>query len=310
MKRFVSMTLVVFTLTLAVFVILMARSPAAAEGARRGLAVCAFSLVPSLLPFFTLSNLLSALGLSDLLSRHGGSLARRLFHISGAGAQAFFLGITGGYPLGAAAAVRLYRDGRITGEEAERLLPFCNNSGPAFILGAAGGILKSPRAGALLYITHILSAALVGILLRGRQPPREAGPSDREPPQPFSRAFPDAAGRAVGSTLAVCGYVVLFSALLGALPLPARMPPLARALVTGFIELGSGTAALAGLEPSPVTLACAAFMLGWGGLSVHCQTLSAVEGTDIKVARHTLGRALCGAIAAVSTYIAAVTFPL
>lgn len=297
-------------LTLLAFFLLMLRSPLAAQGAREGLSVCAVSLVPSLLPFFTLSNLLSALGLSDILSRGAGGLTRRLFRVSGAGAQAFFLGLTGGYPLGAAAVASLRRENRITREEGEGLLAFCNNSGPAFILGAAGGVLGSPAAGVILYVSHVLAAVGVGILFRPKDLPDET-PAEQTPaqPVPFSAALPRAAAQAVSSTLAVCGYVVLFSAMLGMLTPLDALPPLLRALCTGFVELGSGTAALRGLPPAPETLAAASFLLGWGGLSVHCQTLAALEGTDIRPARHTLGRAVCGVLAAIFSYCIRLCIP-
>lgn len=288
-------------LTLAAFIALMVYAPSAAEGAKRGLTVCFTSLVPSLFPFFTLSNLLSALGFSDILSRRAGGLMRRLFRISGAGAQAFFLGLTGGYPLGAAAVAELRRAGAVSRDEAERLLAFCNNSGPAFILGAVGGILESPAAGAILFVSHALAAMLAGLIMRPKTAP-EGMPKPPAAPVPFARAFPKAAARATSSTLAVCGYVVLFSAMLGMLTPLSRLPPLTRALCAGFFELGSGAAALSGMTASPATLAAASFILGWGGLSVHCQTLAAVEGTDIKLARHTIGRALCGALAAGISY--------
>ena len=64
-----------------------------------------------------------------------------------------------------------------------------------------------------------------------------------------------------------------------------------------------GIVAMAGLSPTPGNLALASFLLGWGGLSVHAQTLGAVQGTDISCARHLAGRALCGILAAVFTYI-------
>ena len=41
--------------------------------------------------------------------------------------------------------------------EAELLLGFCDNCGPAFLLGYVGsGILGSSRAGAYLYLVHVL----------------------------------------------------------------------------------------------------------------------------------------------------------
>ena len=289
-------------LTAAAFLALVVLAPRAAEGARQGLSVCAAALVPSLFPFFTLSNLLSALGLADLLSGKAGRVAERLFRISGCGAQAFLLGITGGYPLGAHTVAELRRKELVSRDEADRLLAFCNNSGPAFILGAAGGVFRSPKAGLFLYLTHVLAAACTGLAFRGKG--ADAAPVRRrtDPPRRFAEAFPAAVRGALTSTLAVCGYVVLFSALLGCIPALAALPPIPKALLTGFAELGSGVAALRGLPVSPSSLAAAAFLLGWGGLSVHAQTLAAVAGTDIACARHLMGRALCGCIAAIFTY--------
>ena len=41
----------------------------------------------------------------------------------------------------------------------------------------------------------------------------------------------------------------------------------------GFLEISTGTAALQGAVDAPGALPLAAFLLGWGGLSVHCQSL-------------------------------------
>lgn len=285
----------------ALFLGLIFFSPGAAAGAREGLRLCAASLAPSLFPFFVLARLLSAMGLPDLLAQRLGSVMRRLFHISGAGTQAFFLGISGGYPLGASVTAQLRRDGLVTRDEAERLLAFCNNSGPGFILGAAAAVLQNPTAGLVLYGTHVTAALCVGRLFRPKAMPPEPLPAERVYPG-LGEAFPDAVAGAVTAVINVCGYVVFFRALLGLFPAPP-LPPVAAALFTGFFELGSGISTLAGCSASPATLAAAAFLLGWGGLSVHGQTLGAVRGTDIKCARHLAGRALCGGIAAGLTYV-------
>ena len=115
-------------MTCAIFLALVLFSAQAAEGARQGLSTCVRTLIPSLFPFFVLARLLSALGLPDLLAGAAGGIMGRLFRVSGGGAQAFFIGISGGYPLGAAVTAQLRRDGRVSREEAERLLAFCNNS--------------------------------------------------------------------------------------------------------------------------------------------------------------------------------------
>ena len=90
----------------------------------------------------------------------------RLFGVSGPGCAALILGLMAGYPLGAASAAGLVQRGEIKREEGERLLGFCNNSGPAFLLGAAGaGVFGSAKAGILLYISHVLAALTAGFLL-------------------------------------------------------------------------------------------------------------------------------------------------
>ncbi len=294
-------------LVLGLFAVVTVFSAQAAEGARQSLRVCAATLVPSLLPFFVLSNMLGALGLPDLLagSAVGGALAR-LFRVSPGGVQAFILGLSGGYPLGASAVADLRREGLVSRDEAERLLAFCNNSGPAFIIGAAGGVFQSARAGVLLYAAHVLAALTAGVLFRrpaAAEP--DAGTPAGPPPLPLGRALTAAVARAVTSVMTVCGYVVLFGALLGLITPYLTLPPAANALALGFLELGSGVAALAGLAPTPAALAAAALILGWGGLSVHCQTMGVLAETDISCARHLAGRALCGVIAAVFTYLAA-----
>ena len=126
-------------------------SQAALESARAGLNLCAQMIVPSLLPFFILSSLLQQLGLPGILGRWLSPVTQRLFGIGGAGASALLLGVTGGYPLGADAVARLRRSGTLTREQAERALAFCNNSGPAFLVGAAGvGVFHSAGYGTLV----------------------------------------------------------------------------------------------------------------------------------------------------------------
>lgn len=285
------------------FLALVLFSSRAASGAREGLMLCARTLAPSLFPFFVLSRLLSALGMTDILSRRAGPLMQKLFRVSGAGAEAFLIGITGGYPLGAATVAGLRRSGRLHREEAQRLLAFCNNSGPAFILGAAGAVFGSGAAGAVLYAAHVLGAVSVGLVFRGRAAGEEITQAMAAPAQSFAEAFPAAVSGAAGATATVCSYVCFFSAMLALAGDFSFLPEFWRCAATGFFELGSGIASLRGFPPEPPYLALAALMLGWGGLSVHGQTLGVLAGTDIKCARHLAGRALCGVFSAAYAFV-------
>ena len=179
--------------------VMITASDAAVAACRTGLRLCVELILPSLFPFFVLSALLGKLGLPALLGRRLAPLGERLFHVSGEGMTALFMGLLGGYPLGAAYVAELAESGRVSDEEASRLLGFCNNSGPAFFLGAIGtGVFGGVKWGLLLYLVHVLAAVLTGLLLRGDEiaPKAESSPS---PPLPFSRALPEAVHQALSA---------------------------------------------------------------------------------------------------------------
>ena len=137
-----------------------------------------------------------------LLSRAMAGVMYPLFGVSGAGAAVFLLGLSGGYPLGAASIGTLYRDGLLQKDEAEHLLAFCDNSGPAFAVGALGvGVFGSAGWGMLLWGIHAISAAAVGILFRRRT---RGGEAPIKPP----RRTPDF-GAALGGAVTAAGQTIL-----------------------------------------------------------------------------------------------------
>ncbi len=291
---------------------------AAGDACREALEMCARLLIPSLLPFFVLSGFLNRVGLPGLLGRALAPFAARLFGVSGAGASAFVMGLMGGYPAGAAYIADMARSGSVTRREGERLLAFCNNSGPAFIVGAVGlGVFASVKLGLILYGVHVFAAFLTGLVFCGKHPCGELQDVLLDAVDP-ALALVEAVRQAVASILSVCGFAVCFSVLLkvldagGALSLlcgviAARLgfePDFVRAMLTGLLELGSGTAAMQGLRPCPETFALAAFLLGWGGLSVQFQTLSVLADSNIKGTLHRTGRLLSAIFAAVTAYAA------
>ena len=300
----------------------------AINGAKDGLALCFNVIVPSLFPFFVLSSLVVDLGLAAYLGRAMEGLMRPLFRVSGSCAAAVALGFIGGYPVGARTALQLYEQGLCSKTEAERLLAFCNNSGPAFILGVVGaGVFGDSRVGLLLYLTHALASLLVGLLFRfygGWERRRACAPR----PKPIQTvtlpaAFTGAVSRALQSTLNICAFVVFFAVVLrllsayGALSGAAALLSLAgfegewaRRLVAGLLELSSGVASLKGGAGLAGRVSMAAFMLGWAGLSVHCQVLSFLVDSGLSARVYLAGKLCHGLIAAALTWGLTRLFPL
>ncbi len=308
-------------LAAAVFALL--RYPAQAiDAAKSGVDICAQALIPSLFPFFTLSSLAVELGITDILARSLERVMRPLFNVSGACSAALILGFVGGYPVGAKTAAALYERGKCTRGEAERLLGWCNNSGPAFVLGVVGaGVFSSPAAGLRLYIAHALSALAVGVLFglisrfRSHGPEREARRvrmTAARKKASLPAAFVSSVKSSFASVISICGFVIFFMVVIrllfvsGAIPAAARLiaapfggsADTAERLLTGFIELSSGVWALRGGADMTQSVYMAAVMLGWAGLSVHCQVLSLAGESGLGVGWYLLGKALQAAISA------------
>lgn len=260
------------------------------------LLLCATSVIPAMFPFLVVSNLLIMLGLGDLLSPAFAAVMSRLFRLPGAAGSALLLGLTGGYPIGAKTAADLYRSGRLTREETQRLLTFCNNANPAFFLSVLGaGVFHSVRVGLYLWLIHLLSALLSGwFLCRNRTgssriqcPPIRKANSD-----PFSVLWVSAVGSALQGILSICAFVVIFYVLTRPL---ASLPGLWGSAATGILELFS---LMPRLSNDSANLILVSALSGWGGLSVLCQTASMLAGTGLSISSCIKGKLLQGLFSA------------
>ncbi len=286
----------------AAMLLLTLRPAAASAGVQTGLALCAGTVIPSLFPFFVMISLLLQLGLADRLQGVCGPVMGPLFHMRGACALPLLAGLLGGYPSGARTAANMYAGGRLTRQEAEVLLGFCDNCGPGFLLGYAGAaVLGDARLGAALCGVHILSALITGMIVcrvRRQRGTPQALPQSGSEAMPFAQALTASARSAVESTLNVCAFVVLFQTL--AALLPGELPWYA----LGALELVSGMSALPGGRAGFIA---AAALAGWGGVSVHCQALALTAPEGLSFRAHWGGKALQ---AAVSALLAAAVLPL
>ena len=286
--------------------------------AKTGLALCGNVIIPSLFPFFVLASLVVDLGLAGYLGRVLEPVMRPLFRVNGSCATALALSFIGGYPVGARTAITLYQQGQCSRAEAQRLLAFCNNSGPAFILGVVGaGVFQSGKIGVLLYLTHMLASCLVGVVFRFYGPKEDVGRTNSPTFQAkrFTAAFTQAVTGAMTSTLNICAFVLFFTVLLRLCTLTGLLPALAgllgrllsplgftedwaTRLLTGLMELSSGVAGLTGSGQLAGRAAMAAFMLGWAGVSIHCQTLTFLADSGLSPGTYFAGKLLHGGISA------------
>ena len=274
--------------------------------AREGLLLWFNNVLPALLPFLIITNMLVGLGIAQ---RAGGKFApvmRSIFGLPGAGGVALVFGLTSGYPIGAKTVADLRKKGEISATEAQHLVAFCNNAGPAFILAAVGiGMFGNTQVGYVLWGGHVIAALAVGVLLKifyGRTTAGEVATPPHKNTKNYS--IGEAVKNAMESMAIIGGMIIFFSvimAVLGEIGLPEG--GLLAGFIAGLVEVTGGVRKISQETPSVLGIGLAAFAIGFGGLSIHMQTLHFTEGTGIKPVVYLAHKALHGAIAAIVTVL-------
>lgn len=276
--------------------ILILDAGTALQGAAEGIALCLRSVIPSLFPFLILSGYLTGniIGSSFPFSKYLCKFCRIPM-----GSEGILLtGLLGGYPTGARSVSQAYEAGKLTLDEAQRMLGFCSNAGPAFVFGMLGPCFSTPAVLWILWGIHILSAVIVGILLPGKNENRII----TAPGQGIS--FPSALERAVRTMAVICGWVVLFRVIitfterwfLWVLPQPVQI------LFCGLLELTNGCLRLAEIDHEATRFMMACLFLTFGGICIGTQTISVTKnlGTGMyfpgKLLQASVSVLICGIV--------------
>ncbi len=287
----------------------------ALEAAKNAYIVCENTVIPSLFPFFVCSNLLTSLNAAEYLSGLLRPVMRPIFGVSENSALAVIMGIVSGYPVGAKTAAALKEGGYITKSEAEKLLAFCNNSGPLFILGAVGsGMLFDRKAGFVLYAAHILAAATAALAMRGVKcdfiNPKE---KSRFAAAPFGTLLNDGIAASVTTVYTISGFVVVFAILLkfaelfGIISLAVSFgfgENIAKCIICGLVEPTNGCIAASRLDVD-VVYKCMIIssVIGWSGISVHLQVAGTVKKYGLSLRYYFCGKIISALLSPVYTFV-------
>lgn len=250
-------------------------------------------IIPTAFPFMIFSDYAShcfEFEKSSLIS----SAFEKLFKINRIGICAFFSGIAGGFPIGAKCALNLYNDGKISKCECERLMCFSGIASPAYVISAVGvSILKSFKAGLLLYLTLVFSGILCGYLIGSKKTFYKNKVFNKK--QNFNIVASIKSSSA--GSLYIIFFISFFSAL-SALIKKFITHKVIYALIFPFLEVSNAVIFFSDfcIFPFKINLAIIAFSLSFSGLSVIMQSLSFAGGEDISIKKCIAYKLLQGTI--------------
>jgi sporulation integral membrane protein YlbJ len=249
------------------------------------------------------------------------------------------MGIASGYPVGARITSSLREQKLLTKNEAERLMAFSNNSGPLFIMGAVSvGMYNAPSLWIILLICHIAACITVGVIygiisrVKGynrqgnnvglRQKLHQEYDIFRKNRMPgFGSILGTAITNSIMTILAIGGFIILFSVIInilldtGIISIAAGLAgkilsvfgidkDIISSILCGFFEITTCSSMSSSASGASLVqqLTATSAIIGWAGLSVHCQVFSIASKTDISLKPYLFGKFLQGVIAAVYTF--------
>lgn len=268
-----------------------------------GLDLWFHTVLPSLLPFIILSNVLIGANVVSQLMRPFSGFFRHVLGLSPEGGYAWLLGLFCGFPMGARLTGDMYRQHRISREEAGYLLTFANQSSPMFLSTyvVLHGLGDSPLT-LPVFVIFYASAFLTSLVFRIRSRRFGLPPSKPKKEVPEQTSYGNLLDTSIMNGFEIItrlgGYIILFSILAGiVLQLPAPLHT-AAPFLSGLTEITTGIHTISGTTlPLQVKFTAIVCCTAFGGFSTVAQTSCMLNGTGLSIFTYLKGKLVNAAVA-------------
>lgn len=272
------------------FFILMFLFPYASyKGASSGLMLWFYNVLPTLLPFIIISNLMIRINIADKISAVLYPVLGRLFKVSPGGCYPILIGFISGIPMGAKSVADLSAEGKVNYNESHFLLGMCNNASPIFIMNyIAINQLKMPGIRVPLFAIIYGSSVISAIICRNYQNHYKrkqthtvlsissAASINQYKTVRFSFDILDKSimnGFEVITRIG--GYIILFSIFAQIINEIGSSPSFYKAIIMGIFEITTGIDQVCKIRmDSNIKIVLVSFLTSFGGLSGLAQTKS------------------------------------
>ena len=271
-----------------------------ADTVRNSIDFCLTALIPSLFFLMLLSDFAVKTNVLSFILRPFGLITKYIFRLDISLSSVIIFSMIGGYPVGAKLIARLVAKGKISCKTAERMLCFCVNSGPAFLIsGVAIPLYSNVKIGIILFLSQILASFTVAFFTGiGNVAEKVKIPINKKPD--YSKQLVGSVIGTVKSIALLCGFIIVFRVVITVLThigvigvivnsLSSFLPNSANAIVTGLLEVTTGTLKCAEI-PGIASLITVCILTAFGGLCVHIQILAILKNTKVKMKKFYLTR--------------------
>lgn len=290
------------------------------SGIKNGINCCLDVLIPSMFPFMVLASAVTLSGIDEKFKFIFGKSAKLLFYLPACTVPAIIMSLFGGYPIGAYCVKSLYKSGSINEEQLNRMMYFCVNFGPAFIISALGQmLLNNHKLGVILFLIQSGSSVLIGIIsgaivrVKGVRFYNKKTYLQKKSFLP-GKVLINACESASKSLLNVCSLVTLFFGIISligdlgvvnyisSILLRINIPQhISNTLILSIIEMTQSCIISAKNIATPYYIY--SWVLGFGGICAHTQIIAQFKGCPFKYGKFLIMRIVNGILTAITTFI-------
>ena len=294
-----------FFICLSVSVMMILYADEAKSSVYYALNICFQTVIPSLFPFLFLSAFIANTNMLSRNFRLFDKISMKIFRMPSKCIGVFLLSLIGGFPVGAKTVKTMLQNQSVTENQAQRLLLFCVNPGPAFAVTAVGlSLLSNKNTGLIIYLSIALSNLIIAVFSRILDDglTTENTENKGEINIPFS--FVKSGNEAANSCLGICGYVLLFSCLISMLHIfiPNKQTV---DILSGLLEVTSGCEKLSAYGNIPLLSG----IIAWGGISVHFQIMDCIYTAKLKMKMFLTARVVSSALSIILCHGLLTLFP-
>lgn len=252
------------------------------------------SLIPSIFPFLLLSNLLVKYGFIEIISKIFGRATEIIYNLPKSASYAIITSMFTGFPTGSKYIKDLLQNREIDNEDANVLITFTSFSNPLFVISAVGeGMLHNKKIGIKIFMVHLFTGLFVGLLFKKKKERKNIQVNKKVI---NNKSFIENLINSINETFKILanilGLLIFFFIIVTIINkiLPNNLITL---LLKGLIEITTGINYIAKSKIQiKMKAALIGLLLSFNGLSIHFQTKSIIENTDIKYENYLISRTI------------------
>ena len=268
--------------------------------------ICINNLFPSIFTFLLISNIVMEYNFIDKFNILFKPLMNKLFKVNEHCSFIFIMSMISGSPSSAKYIKYIYEKKLINDYDVIKCLNFCQFVNPIFIIGTIGELLlKNRKLSFIILISHYLSNIIMGIINRNKFPfikikTKENNNINYNFMSILSKSIKDT----INTLLLILGVITTCLIITTLIFNNINVDNVLIDFIKGLFEITQGINFInqRNINQNIKTILYS-FLVSFGGISIHLQTLSILENKKIRYIPYLKSRLISAILSSVLTFI-------